>query len=594
MEKLYLDKITKKYTKNFYSVFDLETIRSKVNGKEEMNPYACGYYDGKNFELFEGKECLNGFLKFYLQKENANKICYAHFGGKFDFLFVLDELIFKLNKGNKYQIIPIRIGSSIAQVEIRRGKNKWILRDTYKLLSFSLKDLTNNFKVKHIKGEFDHNKINWRNWKSLKKEWLPYLISDCKGLYEVVNTYEDYVYRNFGISLYSCLTIAQLSLTIFRKKFLKEKIPIYINKEEKIRQSYYGGRTEIFKRFGKNLKYYDVNSLYPYVMFNCDVPVGLPVKTNNFKLTDFGVAYANIEAPKDIKYPLLPHKIKVDNNSSKLVFPVGKWSGWYCSPELQKAKKLGYKIDIKTGYLFKRKKLFRGFVKCFYEIKKKAEKDSVDYILSKLSLNSLYGKFGQKRTKQKIFISPKKVANLTPMDIYGELNIFEKSVSSRSNFILPAISSFITCYSRLVLYKYIEEADKKGLNVYYCDTDSVMVDGELDTSPELGDLKLEEEIKEGIFLLPKMYALKLKNNYYFRCKGFPKGIFNYKNYEKALYDNDFCDFKFTNNNLGSGFESLKRNKKFVSIIKRCRRVISKYDKRTPINMVDTKPLVIDE
>ena len=39
-----------------------------------------------------------------------------------------------------------------------------------------------------------------------------------------------------------------------------------------IKKTYQGGRTEVFKHFGANLYYYDVNSLYPYVMSKYKYP----------------------------------------------------------------------------------------------------------------------------------------------------------------------------------------------------------------------------------------------------------------------------------------------------------------------------------
>jgi len=169
---------------------------------------------------------------------------------------------------------------------------------------------------------FDHNKINWRNWESLKPEWLPYLISDCKGLYQVLDIYERYLMKNFQVSLNRQITIAQLSMQIFKQKFLKLSLPNYVSREDDMRKAYYGGRTEIFKMRGKKLFYYDVNSLYPFVMRNKPMPVGLPVKNYDMKVEDFGIAYCEVTTPKNIDIPLMPHRVK-----GKLLFPKGHFFG---------------------------------------------------------------------------------------------------------------------------------------------------------------------------------------------------------------------------------------------------------------------------
>ena len=41
-----------------------------------------------------------------------------------------------------------------------------------------------------------------------------------------------------------------------------------------IKLGYTGGSVDVFKFYGKNVYYYDVNYLYPYVLKHCSMPVG--------------------------------------------------------------------------------------------------------------------------------------------------------------------------------------------------------------------------------------------------------------------------------------------------------------------------------
>jgi DNA polymerase elongation subunit (family B) len=565
-------------------IFDIETI----NWTEE---YACGLYDGKEFQLFDGKDCIKKFLNEFLTHGFRSSIAYAHNGGKFDFNFILRELCRGEFKG-KFQISPMRIGGRIIQIKIEdNNRNSWTLRDSISLLPFSLKELTNNFNVETKKGEFDHTKINWRNWEDLKPEWLPYLIADCKGLYQVLELYENYLIKNFHVSLQKSITIAQLSMTIFRQNFLKAPIPNYVSREDDIRKAYYGGRVEIFKLQGKDLNYYDVNSLYPFVMRNRPMPVGLPVKNFCMKVEDFGVAYCEIDCPQDLDIPLLPHRIK-----GKLIFPKGHFYGWYCTPELQKAKQLGYKIKIFYGYVFKQEYLFKDFIDTFYKIKQNSKKGSVEFTNSKLQMNSLYGKFGQRREQEKIVMFPKDTIGLEPLDFFGETPFYVEKTITEAKHILPAIAAFVTCYARLTLYDYIEKAQSMGGTAYYCDTDSLVTDVKMTCGNELGQIKDEipEGIDEAIFLSPKMYAIKTKTGEVIKCKGFPKKIFNFLTFKEAYDQNDFSKFSFEREKFALPFESMRRNKTFVSMLKISRRVISRYDKRTVINNLTTSALVVSE
>jgi DNA polymerase elongation subunit (family B) len=571
-------------------VFDIETINW-------IEPYATGVYDGEEFTLFEGKNCIKEFLDFFLTKRHRGMIAYAHNGGKFDFSFLLKEL-FRNTDYEKFSIEPLRVGSRISQIKIyrlariKRGEHKgelrkadcWILRDSFALLGFSLEKLTNNFNVEHKKGDFEHSKINWKNWKELKKEWLPYLKDDCRGLFEVVTKFEKRILEMFNTNLAKIVTIAQLAMVVYRKNYLPLEIPNYTSIESDIRKSYFGGRTEIFKMHGENLNYYDVNSLYPFVMLEKEFPVGSPYYTKSFNLWDFGIAQIEAIAPKDLKIPVLPYRTE----DKKLIFPVGKIKGWYPTPEIQKAVEKGYKVKILGGYVFEKKPLFKNYIKRLYKLKKNSKKNSVDYMTSKLLMNSLYGKFGQRRIKSQYFINPKDKIGLEPLDIFEDIPIYTKEVNSKACHILPAIASFVTSYARLELYKWFEEVEKQEKSVYYCDTDSIVTDAILPFGKELGELDLEQVIQKGIFVLPKMYAIKTKNGEFVKCKGFPSGLFKYEDFEKAL-KGDYSNFTYSKEMFATPFESMRRNKKVVSMIQFSRNVKTRYDKRIVLSNYNTIP-----
>jgi len=93
-----------------------------------------------------------------------------------------------------------------------------------------------------------------------------------------------------------------------------------------IKQAYYGGITEVYKPYGENLYYYDVNSLYPYVALQ-DMP-GLECCKQEFmnlnpNIDDyFGFFYCEIETPLDSYLGLLPIR-----NKNGIEFPLGKYKG---------------------------------------------------------------------------------------------------------------------------------------------------------------------------------------------------------------------------------------------------------------------------
>ena len=157
---------------------------------------------------------------------------------------------------------------------------------------------------------------------------------------------------------------------------------------------YFGGITEVYKPYGQNLKYFDVNSLYPYVMAHFPMPTGKPkffygdIRKNEYYA--FGFFYVRVTAPDDIRVPILLTRI---NRST--IAPIGTWEGMYFSEELYNAESYGYKFEIIFGYLFEKSKiLFADYIKNLYTIKKERSSKDAKYIISKMLMNSLYGRFG--------------------------------------------------------------------------------------------------------------------------------------------------------------------------------------------------------
>jgi len=80
----------------------------------------------------------------------------------------------------------------------------------------------------------------------------------------------------FRVDVLRFPTISSLAFGIFRSQILLKDIKILLNFNERtqdIKDSYTGGSVDVFKPYGKNIKGYDVNSLYPYIMKYCKMPV---------------------------------------------------------------------------------------------------------------------------------------------------------------------------------------------------------------------------------------------------------------------------------------------------------------------------------
>lgn len=369
------------------------------------------------------------------------------------------------------------------------------------------------------------------------------------------------------------LTISGLALRIYLKHFYNNNIPV-VDKHSlyhDIKQSYYGGITEVYKPYGKNLFYYDVNSLYPYVALQ-DMP-GLECSKIEyfFNKTDikdlFGFYYCKIESPLDSYLGLLPVRTK-----SGINFPVGKWEGWYFSEELKFAQENGYTIQVIKGYTFNRElDVFKEYVNKVYSIKANTL-DKTQKAIAKSLLNNLLGRFGIMLDKPvtdlvsikkfneislmfkitsytevsdtKILVTyiPKldlEVITSHGLDIVKIANtIKDQEIQSVSVSSIP-ISAAVTAYGRIHMNKIKLDILKSGGSIYYSDTDSIVTDKKLPDymvdSKEIGKLKLEYEVKEGIFISGKTYWLTSQDELIVnKAKGINSSSLSYEDYTNLL------------------------------------------------------------
>ncbi|KIN92741.1 hypothetical protein M404DRAFT_57961, partial [Pisolithus tinctorius Marx 270] len=83
----------------------------------------------------------------------------------------------------------------------------------------------------------------------------------------------------------------------------------------------------------------------------------------------FGFIDCEVDCPEDIIHPILKIRRDVRSNTVRTFSPVGKFKGWFHSEEVKEAIKIGYKIKIISGYLFKEGDIFSSYIDDLYQIK---------------------------------------------------------------------------------------------------------------------------------------------------------------------------------------------------------------------------------
>lgn len=458
-------------------------------------------------------------------KNHKKSIIYFHNFGRFDSTFILKWIVSKNKNIGKIEIIE----RNNIIYEIRMVDCKIFFRDSLLVMPLSLEKIGENFCSENKKTNFDYDNVT-EIYKINKELLIELCVKDCEVLKEGYNNFSNLIYDQFGINLYSQLTLPSLAFNIFKKEYYDvenhpiAKNPYYV--DQFIRRSYAGGISEVFKPHLIDGYCYDVNSLYPFVMMNYKFPVGKGtfVEGNEIDIDNFiGFIECEVTVDEELNY------LTFRDSERGLITPTGRWTAVYFHEEVKFALELGYKIKFLKGFKYEKSDyIFKKFVTDLYKLRKESKNKSMNNI-AKLILNSLYGRFGMKifieSTK---FIDMSQVKKLKEKYIIRNVNylgndLYTVSVIKKSNNdkdlyknsidteTAVQIASAVTAYSRMYMYNF---KNIKGNECYYTDTDSIFVKNKIDDSlvnDDIGKFKLEYQIKEGFFIAPKVYMI-VKND----------------------------------------------------------------------------------
>ena len=588
-----------------------------------------GHYDGDEFRHFTK---LHDYFTF-ISSDAEDKQIFAHYGGVYDFNFLLDYLLLR-DKEKRFRVgVLIPRGSGLLCFDVfykhdfEDGSTKEVklsFNDSSALLSFGLKSLSTSFGVKHKKGSFDFEKWDGK----VTAELLLYLKDDCRSLYEVIQRYRNWpLVRRAG----AATTMASQAMKIYRCFMRDDIMPLSKSADDFVRQAYFGGRTEIFKPYfdggeKQKLKNFDVNSLYPFTMLENEYPVASLGFTYKYNPEVLGIYHVEVEVPESMYIPVLGAvtlvpsvQVEIDkkgrrkefkNLSNKFIFPTGRFTGYWTTSELEYAKKMGVKIHkVYRGIQFRNGgKIFERYITTLYEMRLRAKKegDGVTDIICKLLMNSLYGRFGMNPHKENIdiFIGGKMDGawRYLKNDMNEIVSLVKKNIELGS-FSNSAISCFVTSNSRILMHQHYTKLDNK---IWYTDTDSLFTTKNISTSDKLGDLKLEYEAKRACFILPKTYITeseKESGELYKKItmKGFEKKKvqeFTIEDFQNSL-EGEIGLLTAKNSEKFCRWKTAIRKGEFLSMMDEQQRTIrSKYDKRrifkTSSGDYDTEPLHIED
>lgn len=340
-----------------------------------------------------------------------------------------------------------------------------------------------------------------------------YVIRDAQILQIFMSQVQDKLLEEFGVSL--GVSLGQTSSRIYADRFTPVRgFKSYNNPD--ILNSFYGGRTEIFKvgTHEEPVTDADIHSAYPHAMRSQAYPDCRHLRKSSIDDAEHGVGKFTVHVPES-PYPPLPWR----SSTGRIYFPTGKFSGWWTYAEMRFALSLGCRIlkehpGVGTSYsIFP----FSSFVDTLYEKKKASEaallkspdSNEARFHLAfyKIMLVSGFGKLIQHKPDG-VLSYEKPAAGSEDVNRVGPF------WSSRTPLLrAPPMSNYlwgthIPAFGRIHLLQQILKAEKSGARNLYCDTDALMYSGEaaLDFGPGLGQLS-QKKYDAAYFRQAKGYVL---------------------------------------------------------------------------------------
>lgn len=474
-------------------------------------------------------------------------------------------------------------------ITIKINNNIIEIRDSLKLLPFSVKQIGKSFKTKHQKLDMEYTGYRYAGCKITDEE-RKYIANDVLVIKEALEIMFSQGFKK--------LTIGSCALNEFRTNFFGGKnaykgalpnvMDLKLNEEkygsknvdDYIRKSYRGGWCYLVK--GKECKIFedgitaDVNSLYPSMMHSESgnyFPIGEPkfwkgnyIHPYALEKDQFGnphYYFVRIRTEFQLKEGKLPC-IQIKHNmlykprewleTSDVILKERKLQNGKTATEKRIHNRVEltltqtdfelindhynlYNMEILDGCYFKTEKgIFDDYINKYRKIKQ--ESTGAIRQIAKLALNSLYGKMATSSDSS----FKEAVAN-------NDGTIYFKSVAehNKKTVYIP-IGSAITSYARNFTIRTAQKnyygADKRGF--IYADTDSIHCDL---LPEELKDVKvhdsnfccwkLEASWSKGWFVRPKTYIehvthenlIKIEKEYdNIKCAGMSE---NCKNYYRA-------------------------------------------------------------
>ena len=471
------------------SVFDIETMGCDT-------PIALGFFDGENYREFlkvsDDCDVVWEFLDF-LQIDFPGIKLYAHNAANMDNLFVLQTLHKHKQK--------VKFVAGL-------GRLVWVepnitFEDSFLVIPRSLRACCEAFDVDR-KLHWDHSTTkNIWEMKTDLDSFRAYLKRDCTSLSQVLDSFCKLLLQEFGIT--PSMTMSLTAVKAFDKRFYPvRKIDSNEHVEQFIRSATYGGRNEVYTRFGKGVYFYDVKGMY-VSCYDFPVPIG-KMRWTTPNIDKGSLAEAVVRVPEALITPLPYHYTMPGTSIERLLFPWGTIKGWWDIVDLRTAVENGCDIKILRQLECDEAPVLKEFGEKVNELRK-TDNQELSRVWKAFGLR-LTGKFGQHRLGNEV-AHTSEIEDQTGWTTIDASEVYlERTVDrngSLSPYIKPAVNMRIRAVARRRHLGFLLQASKQG-TVYYCDNDSIVASTTMPTGEDIGTLQLLDHATEAYFIRSKFYG----------------------------------------------------------------------------------------
>lgn len=471
------------------------------------------------------------------------------------------------------------------QIYYIRIDSKIEFKCSYKLLPMSLKNIAVFFKLDQklsfpylfskkenlfyigIKPSINYynNKFEYDNASTLidnkysgifnfKEYSIIYCTRDVKITREFIIILKKLI-KETSIEMSSVYSAPSLSLKIFIKKFNNNKITFKYSNfiHSFLKKAYFGGRCEIYGNPYQNelIYHYDFSGMYGQCMMEkfCYGKFSILNNPETYRKPGF---YC-IEYESNFEFPILPHR---SIREEKLMFTNGIQNGFFWFEEILLFEKYGGKVNkIIYGLHFEKYDyVFNEFIEYFTKIRNLG---GAYKIFGKLIINSLYGRLGMDNPEKISFfikkedfkeydknfkiLTFKELNNFMLIDVEKDENVVVSKNLKRNIKSNIGVAASITSKGRIKLYEAQQDVIKNKGRILYSDTDSIFA-GYLEnvTNQKHGSVfwdgsKEDTCICDAVFVSPKTYALKYKENEVIKIKGLNDKKISFSEFKRKFY-----------------------------------------------------------